>query len=148
MSNREKAKCLNAALKAMADFRRAFGRPLDGSMIAEIYVAYALCLCFTGQRNEHGYDLVDADKRRYQVKHRDKLTGNVDLNNFSFDFLILVHLDEDYRPQGLWRLPVEKAKEIFVARPRFRRFQATQKKVRSHATALEVRDWLVIVPPS
>jgi hypothetical protein len=146
MNDREKVRSLNAALKAMAEFRRAFGRPLDSSIIAELYVAYALELRFTDRRNEHGYDLLDAQGQRYQVKHRDQRTGNVDLNSFSFDYLILLHLDEDYRPHGLWRLPVAIAKDIFVERVKFRKFQATQRKVQTHGTRLEVRDWVMILP--
>ena len=146
MNDTDRARILLAALKAMAEFRRAFGRPLDSSIIAELYVAHALDLHFPDKRNEPGYDLIDTDGLRYQVKHRDKQTGNVDLNSFAFDYLILLHLDDEYQPHGLWRLPVAEAKKLFVERTKFRKFQTTQKKIQAHATRIEVRDWAIILP--
>jgi hypothetical protein len=35
------------------------------------------------------------------------------VNNFDFDFLILVNVDDEYRIQGMWRLPVARAKDLF-----------------------------------
>lgn len=39
---------------------------------------------------------------RYQIKFRSVGTLNVDLNNFDFDFLVLVNLDDDLSLAGLW----------------------------------------------
>lgn len=146
MNDAGRARILLSALKAMAEFRRAFGRPLDSALIAEHYVAHALGLRFPDKRNEPGYDLLGTAGLRYQVKHRDKKTGNVDLNSFAFDYLILIHLDDEYQPHGLWQLPVAEAKKIFVERTKFRKFQTTQKKIQAHATKIEVRDWAIILP--
>lgn len=146
MNNPERARIFNAALRAMADFHLAFGRPLDSSIVAEFYVAYALHLKFPARRLEAGYDLIDNNGLRYQVKHRGQQTGNVDLNSFNFDYLILLHLDGEYQPHGLWKLTVAAAKEIFVPRAKFRRWQASQKEVRAHAASLQTPPWVLILP--
>lgn len=57
----------------------------------------------------------------------------VALNNFDFDFLVLVNLDENYRPTGIWKLSVARAQEILVYREKFRKYQSTQDNVKKHA---------------
>jgi hypothetical protein len=53
---------------------------------------------------------------------------NVDLNNFDFDYLVLVILDDEYHLAELWRTTVSEAREIFTWREKHRKYQATQAK--------------------
>lgn len=124
------------AVKALVEFRREFNRDLSSSMLAELYVALELDLLPASVPNQQGFDLIAADGKRYQVKQRGIDVLNVDVNNFDFDFLVLVNLADDYRVRGMWRLPVQKARELFVHREKFRKYQATQKCVRENAEAL------------
>ena len=119
------------ALSAMAEFRQVFGRRLDEPVVAEIWVAQELGLEMSPRVNEPGFDLIDPTGVRYQVKYRSINTQNVDVNNFDFDYLVLVNLDEDYRLTGMWCITVEQARRIFTPRNKFRKFQATQKKVKA-----------------
>jgi hypothetical protein len=105
-------------------------------MIAELYVALELDLLPTSVLNHQGFDLIGADGKRYQVKQRGCDVLNVDVNNFDFDFLVLVNLADDYRVRGMWRLPVEKSRALFVHREKFRKYQSTQKCVKENAEAL------------
>ena len=86
---------------------------------------------------EPGFDLVSNEGTRYQVKVRTPSTLNVDVNNFDFDYLILVNLSDDYRMTGIWRLGVDKARSLFTHREKFRKHQATQKAVKDAAEPLE-----------
>jgi hypothetical protein len=63
---------------------------------------------------------------------------NVDVNNFDFDYLMLVNLREDYSLKGIWRLPVSVAQKIFVFREKFRKYQATQKSVKANAETVKL----------
>lgn len=118
------------SIKAMADFKAAFGRGLSSDFIAELYAANALGLRIV-ELNQSGYDALNADNERYQIKFRSAQTLNVDINNFDFDYLVLVNMDEDYQLIGMWRITVEQAKKIFSERVKFRKYQATQSKVKS-----------------
>lgn len=124
---------LKTAVKALADFKRIFGRDLTPSLLAEMYTALDLDLRLPDRRNEPGFDLVASDGMRYQVKQRDPETLNVDINNFDFDYLVLVNLDVDYGLLGMWKLDVERAREIFRFREKFRKYQATQKVLKEAA---------------
>ena len=62
-----------------------------------------------------------------QIKGLRGGTQNVDTRNFDFDYLVLVNLSNDYRPTGMWKLDVAKARSIFVERVTFRKYQLTQK---------------------
>jgi hypothetical protein len=64
---------------------------------------------------------------RYQVKGRDVTVLNVDINNFDFDYVVLVKLSEDYRPSGMWKLSMDKIRSPCANREKFRKFQLTQK---------------------
>ncbi len=115
-----------AAISAMARFRRIFGRDLQPSFVAELYAAKELGLEVNLAGNEPGHDAVDRLGMRYQVKYRSPETLNVDVNNFDFDYLVLVNLDAEYRLKGMWRITSEQAKAAFIWREKFRKFQATQ----------------------
>jgi len=119
------------AISAMAEFRRAFGRDLKPDFIAELYASRELGLTLREKPNEQGFDAIDRDGKRYEIKHR--RAQNVDLNNFGFDFLVLVNLDDDFRVAGMWRMTVDKAKEIFQWRDRFNKYQATQAKAKANS---------------
>lgn len=71
--------------------------------------------------------------KKYQIKHRSPNTLNVDLNNFSFDFVVLVNVDDNYGVTGIWRMDQETAKRVFVHRPAYRKYQATQTAFKSAA---------------
>ena len=118
------------SIKAMADFKAAFGRGLSSDFVAELYAANAFGLRIV-ELNQSGYDALSANNERYQVKFRSAQTLNVDINNFDFDYLILVNLDEDYQLVGMWRITLAQAKEIFAERVKFRKYQATQSKIKS-----------------
>jgi hypothetical protein len=126
------------AVKALVEFKREFNRDLTVSLLAELYVALELDLLPASLSNQQGFDLIDAEGKRYQVKQRGCDVLNVDVNNFDFDYLVLVNLTEDYAVQGMWRLPVEKARALFVHREKFRKYQATQKSVKHIADALSL----------
>ncbi len=120
------------SIKAMADFKAAFGRGLSSDFVAEVYAANALGLKIV-ELNQAGYDALGSGNERYQIKFRSLQTLNVDINNFDFDYLVLVNLDENYQLMGMWRITVAQAKEIFTERAKFRKYQATQGKVKSVA---------------
>lgn len=119
------------AIEVMAEFRRTFGRELKPDFVAELYAAYELGLEVFLSPNEPGYDAVDPTGKRYEIKERN--AQNVDLNSFNFDYLILVNLDEDYHLLGMWKLSRERAQSIFVKREKFKKYQATQDKVKANA---------------
>lgn len=127
----EKQGIFEKAIEVMAEFRNVFGRELKPDVIAELYVARELNLKLMDGPNAPGYDGVDTLGQRYEIKER--MAQNVDLNNFDFDFLILVNLDDFYRVKGMWKLSKEMAEKIFVWREKFRKYQTTQDKVKSHA---------------
>ena len=125
-----------AAIAAMARFRTIFGRDLQPSFVAELYAAKELGLKVNLAGNEPGHDAVDRLGMRYQVKYRSPETLNVDVNNFDFDYLVLVNLDAEYRLRGMWRITTEQAEAAFVWREKFRKYQATQASVKRVAETL------------
>jgi hypothetical protein len=126
------------AVKALVEFKREFNRDLTVSLLAELYAALELDLLPACVTNQQGFDLVGADGKRYQVKQRGRDVLNVDINNFDFDYLVLINLADDYSVQGMWRLPVEKARTLFTRREKFRKYQATQKSVKRNAEVLSI----------
>lgn len=135
----EARKVLESAVRAVADFKRVFGRDLTPSVLAELYVALELNLGPVPRPNEPGFDLLSGDGKRYQVKARSPDTLNVDVNNFDFDYLVLVNMSDDYRVTGMWRLEAARARALFVHREKFRKYQATQKSIKSAAERVHVR---------
>ena len=125
---------------AMQGFRRKFGVELSNSQLCEVYVALQFGLPFPDCRNVKGYDLRSVDGTRYQVKCRSAETLNLDLNNFEFDFVVLVNLAENYLPVGMWRLGVEKARALAAERGKFRKFRFTQKAFKNAADAIDISD--------
>ncbi len=123
----------------MADFKNTFGRDLSVSILAELYVALELDLSIVSEPNTPGFDLLSEDRTHYQIKHRSATTLNVDINNFDFDYLVLVNMSPGYRLTGMWQLDVEAARSLFVHRAKYRKYQATQKAVKNAAKALVVR---------
>lgn len=61
------------------------------------------------------------------------------VNNFDFDYLVLVNLSNDYTLSGMWRLPVNGARQIFVLREKYRKYQATQKSVKANGESITLR---------
>lgn len=129
--DQKQLEALEVATAAMAQFRRAFGRDLRPDFIAELYAARELALVVSERPNEPGYDAIGPDGKRYEIKYRS--AQNVDVNNFDFDYLILVNLDDDYRLTGMWRIPCEVARQIFQYREKFNKYQVTQDKLKAHA---------------
>ena len=115
--NEAQLAALEAALPAMSAFKLAFGRDPSADFVAELYATREFDLQLPHRRNEPGYDAVDSSGRRYQVKLRSPTTQNVDINNFDFDYIVLVNLDDGYLLTGLWRLDAATAQAIFVHRP-------------------------------
>ena len=141
-----KRAAIQTAVQALVQFKREFNRDLTPSILAELYVALELDLAPAQLCNHPGFDLVGRDGKRYQVKQRGCDVLNVDVNNFDFDYLVLVNLSEDYALKGMWRLPVGVAQELFVFREKFRKYQATQKSVKSRAEVLKLS--AVVTQPS
>lgn len=134
---KERLIAFEAVLPAIAAFKRAFGRDLSTDFVAELYAAREFNLELPSRRNEPGSDPVDSAGLRYQVKFRSPGTQNVDVNNFAFDFIVLVNVDDDYALAGLWRMDRATAEGIFVHRPDYRKWQATQ--VRFKGAAVHIR---------
>lgn len=133
----ERLAAFEGVLPALSAFKRAFGRDVAPDFVAELYVAREFYLELSTRRNEPGADAVDAEGRRYQVKFRSAGTLNVDVNNFDFDFVVLVNLNDDYGLAGLWRMGLATAQGVFAHRPAYRKWQATQ--VRFKAAAEQIR---------
>jgi len=129
----------DAVLPALSAFKRAFGRDVAPDFLAELYVAKEFKLQLSDRKNEPGADATDEQGRRYQIKYRSPSTQNVDINNFDFDYIVLVNLGDDYGLAGLWRLTVEQVRAISSSRPDFGKFQITQARFKSEAVrALKV----------
>ena len=120
-------------LPAIAEFKKAFGRDIKPDFIAELYIARELGLEIPDKQTEMGYDAIGPDGKRYQTKHRSIKTLNVDLNNFNFDVLVLVNLDDEYQLTGMWSITDTQAKSVFKKREKFRKYQATQDQVKAIA---------------
>ena len=101
----ETRKVLESAVKALADFKRVFGRDLTPALLREMYVALRLDLSPGRRLNEPGFDLVSNEGTRYQVKVRTPSTLNVDVNNFDFDYLLCAP-----RTGRLWPVQANPAK--------------------------------------
>lgn len=127
----EKIRVFEKATVAMAEFRRAFNRDLKPDSIAELYVCKRLGLNINLSPYESGFDAIDSFGKRYQIKYR--RAQNVDVNNFNFEYIILVNLDDNYQPAGMWRITSDQAKKLFTPRPKFRKSQVTQKKFKNIA---------------
>jgi len=127
----EKLEAFRKAVSAMAKFKEIFGRDLTPSFIAELYAADKLNLDISPTKNEAGFDAIDSLGKRYQIKYRYPETLNVDVNNFDFDYVVLVNVDDKYVLNGMWLATKEQAKEIFTWRKKFRKYQATQEKFKS-----------------
>lgn len=132
-SDEQRWRILEQALPVMAEFERAFGRRLDADFIAELHVSKELGLDLCVGINNPGYDASGPEGERYQIKRRSLQTLNVDVNNFDFDHLVLVNLDENYQPVGMWRMTVAEARAVFTWRGGYRKYQAAQSKVKDHA---------------
>jgi hypothetical protein len=131
---------IRVAVEALVRFKREFNRDLTPSVLAELYVARELDLAPVELCNHPGYDLLGSDGKRYQVKQRGSDVLNVDVNNFDFDYLVLVNMGDDYSLKGMWRLPVAVAHKLFVFREKFRKYQATQKSVKANAEAVKLKN--------
>jgi hypothetical protein len=132
--NEGRRAAFEAVLPAIAAFKRAFGRNISADFLAELYAARELNLELPDAPNEPGADATDQAGKRYQIKYRQASTLNIDVNNFAFDYLVLVNLDDSYVPTGIWSLPVDEAKVLFTFREKFRKYQATQTTFKRQAT--------------
>ncbi len=133
----DKKAVFDSIIPAIASFKAVFGRDISPDFLAELYVARELDLELPDESNKPGADAISFNGERYEIKYRSTSTLNVDVNNFDFDNLVLVNLDKDYHLIGLWLLPVDKARKIFVFREKFRKYQATQEKVKLMSTRLK-----------
>lgn len=125
----------HAALEAMARFHSAFGRPLDVGIVGELHAAKLLSLTISGNATVRGFDAVDANGLRYQIKCRNNTS--VDVNNFEFDYLVLVNMNEHYQLTGLWKLSVSDAQKLFVWRgEKYQKWQTFQNKIKAQAERL------------
>lgn len=121
---------VSQAQAAMAAFRSTFGVDLSVGALGEVLAAVELNLTLTDQTTTPGYDATDQDGTRYQIKCRADTTPNVDMNNFDFDYLVLVNLDASYQVREIWRITAEQAQAITTERTRHHRYQTTQAKIK------------------
>ena len=89
----EQVQAFDDALAALASFKRTFGRALNEGFVPELHAARVLGLRIVAGVNAAGFDAVDEDGARYQIKLR--RAQNVDLDSFGFDDPVLVALDDD-----------------------------------------------------
>jgi hypothetical protein len=129
----EQIEAVREIVQSAAKFRRAFSKGFTEALLAEFYAAQHLHLSLC-EGNAQGYDAVGPAGERYQVKFRSVGTLNVDVNNFDFDFLVLVNLDDDLSLAGLWLIGQDEIRSTFAHRPDFRKFQITQSKLKGMAT--------------
>lgn len=129
----------------MCSFRTRFGVELSFSNLCEIYVAIQLGVSLPGRGNTKGFDLLGSDGTRYQVKGRDANVLNVDINNFDFDYVVLVNLSEDYRLLGMWKLSVDRVRQLATDRGKYNKFQLTQKAFKQAAEPLDLRSLRALV---
>src|SRR5262245_52467871 len=122
----EQIAALDVCLPALARFRQAFGRDVTPGFLAELLAAREYGLKLLEQSNAQGADAIDGEGNRYQIKCRTSNVLNVDINNFDFDYIVLVNLDPDYGLAGIWRLSVEQIKPLCTWREKFRKFQVRQ----------------------
>jgi hypothetical protein len=131
LTNEGKA-VFEATLRALSDFKRVFKRDVTPGFIAELYAArqYELELLAA---TAAGADATDSDGKRYQIKYRSPEVLNIDINNFTFDYIVLVNMDADYNVSGTWRLTVEQARGMCAHQEKFRKFQVSQKRFKAAA---------------
>lgn len=55
-------------------------------------------------------------------------------------------MGDDYSLAGMWCLPVETARKLFVFREKFRKYQATQKSVKASAQVITVKKFKGYLP--
>jgi hypothetical protein len=129
----ERLRAFERALTAMAEFKQVFGRSLDSAFIAELYAEKELDLKLCSGINTKGYDLHGPNGERYQIKFRNAQTRHVDCNNFDFDYLVLVNLDDKYQLIGMWRITSAQAQKVFTQRENYNKYQARQADIKAIA---------------
>lgn len=136
--NKQNREIFNSTLVAMQLFHDAFGMKLSADVIAELHVAFYLNLSLPKLANNQGYDAIAEDGTRYQVKQR-STSSVVDMNNFDFDYIILVNLDEAYQVAGMWQMSAEQARNLASHRQYkgIDKYQITQSKFKKHAERLD-----------
>ena len=132
----DRGRHFEAVLPSLAAFKRAFGRGVSADFIGELHAARELNLELPDGGCQPGCDATDASGRRYQIKCRTPGTLNVDINNFEFDLLVLVNLNESYALSGMWSIPVDQVKALCTFREKFRKFQVRQERLKRQATRL------------
>lgn len=123
----ERSRVFRNMISAMAEFKSVFQRDVDKSFVAELYTAEKFGLKINSKENEPGFDAIDVTGKRYEIKYR-KPTSILDINNFDFDYIVLVNLDDNYQLTGMWLATANQAKEISSWREGYRKYQATQTK--------------------
>jgi hypothetical protein len=132
-----KLECFVADLRPpLSSFKQAFGRDVTLGFLAELYVARQYQLTLLEAVNAQGADAVDAEKRRYQIKYRHADVLNVDINNFDFDYIVLVNIDANYALSGMWRLTKAQVESVCADREKFRKFQITQARFKAVSKSL------------
>jgi uncharacterized protein (DUF433 family) len=127
----QRARVLLQAKQSIAEFRVEFGREPSRSYVAELYAAQVLGLRINSNPFEAGCDATDDFGKKYEIKLRS--ARNVDLNSLDCDYIVLVNMSYDLNVTGMWLMPAERAREIFVWRSSFRKFQTTQVRFKRNA---------------
>lgn len=135
LSEQERQVVFNAQ-RAMLEFRSAFRQALSCGTLTEVLVAERLDLELSLVSNEKGFDGKAINGDRYQIKYRAPKATSVDTRNFDFDYLVLAELDSDYQLSAMWRITADQARQIFVERPDFGKYQTTQHAIKRVAERL------------
>jgi hypothetical protein len=124
---------VTSLIPALPDFKRAFGRNVTPSFLAELYAARHYKLTLLESACAFGADATDAQGGRYQIKYRSPGVLNVDINNFEFDHIVLINIDANYALAGIWRLTVAQVRGLCKYQEKFRKFQVTQARFKAVA---------------
>ena len=131
-------KWLDLLIELARGYRQSVGRrlPITGEL-GELLACKVLNLCRVSEGNE-GYDAVDPQGRKFQIKARAPSLGvdRVDrggrisrFHSFDFDYALLVLFDSQYDLEGIWEADVSS-------------IASEQEKVNNPRAGIHVQDFI------
>lgn len=115
-------RAVKRAISAALEYERLTGRNLGiTGEVGELLVCHKLRLKLMTDPRTAGYDAIDKNRRRYQIKTRRANNDRGSISTFSkhdFDCAVLATLDENYKIIGLWRISHKKLRPILNRRKR------------------------------
>ena len=110
------------AIKIAINYEKLTGRKLGiTGEIGEILTCNKLNLKLLTNPISEGYDAIDKNNKKYQIKTRRGNPNKGRLSRFSehpFDYAILAILDDNYDITELWQVPFRKLKPALDRHPR------------------------------